>query len=325
MSVSNRVVLSIVAAACACMAASVSAQYPSKPIRVVVPLVAGGTPDLVSRTLGQKLSENMAIPVVVDNRPGASGVIAAEFVMKSPADGYTLFTVDTGHVAINPVLLPNLPYDTLRDFTPVSQVVGQEFFLFAHSDLPVRTVQELVALSKSRPGGLSYGSTGNGGPHHLGMERLKLATGAKLTHVPYKGVGQMVPALVAKDIDVMFSSTMPVLPHLKAGKVKALALGAPHRSPLLPDVPTFAEAGVPGGLDVNVAVGFVVRSGTSREIVQRLQAEIVKALDDPALKQRYVDLGFRIIGNTSEEFAESIRTDLSRFGKLVKEANIRAE
>lgn len=179
-------------------------------------------------------------------------------------------------------------------------------------------------MSKSRPGGLSYGSVGNGSVHHLGMERLKLLTGANLMHVPYKGVGQMVPALVAHDIDVMFSSTLPTMPHVKTGKLRALAIGAAQRTPRLPEVPTLAEAGVPG-LEVKVAVGFLVRAGTAREVVQRLHAEIVKALDDPEIRRRYMDLELKIIGNTPEQFAEGIRADRELYTRVVKEASIRVD
>lgn len=297
--------------------------FPSKAIHFVVPYGSGGSPDVMSRVLAQKLSENVGQPVVVDNRPGAGGIIAAEAVMKSAADGYTLFIADTGHVAINPSLYAKLPYDPIKDFTPVMLAVTTPLFLAATATLPIQTVKQLIDYAKSKPG-LPYGSSGNGSPHHLGLELFKLLTGVKMTHVPYKGVAQSVPALVAGDVAVLFAAIPSLSPHVRSGKVRLLAVGTAARTPLMPEVPTLAESGAPG-FEIDADIGFLAPAGTPREVVQKLNAEILKVLHAPEIKQRLAGLGIDVAGSSPERYGEAIRAKIQRYGKLVKDAGARVD
>lgn len=321
----KQTMVTIVAVVCTAATNVASPQaFPSKQIRLVVAYVAGGTTDITARNLGQKLGENIKQPVLVENRPGANGFIAAESVMKSAADGYTLWIADTGHLAINPAVRPKLPYDPLKDFTPVTQLMRQDFFLVANAALPANSVKDLIELSKTRQGGLSYGSVGTGSVHHLGFERIKQLTGANLVHIPYKGNAQMAPALLAGDVSITVGGYTAVIPYIKAGKIKALAVAASKRSALMPDVPRLAEAGV-SGVDINIGVGVLAPAGTPADVVQRLSTEIVKALADPDLKKRFDSLGIEIVGSTPAEYAERIRADLQQYRKIAAEANIHVD
>ena len=297
--------------------------FPSKTIHFVVPYGRGGSPDVMSRVLAQKLSENIGQPVVVDNRPGAGGIIAAEAVAKAAADGYTLFIADTGHVAINPSLYAKLPYDPIKDFTPVTLAVTTPLFLAATATLPIQTVKQLIDYANSKPG-LPYGSSGNGSPHHLGVELFKLLTGVKMTHVPYKGVAQSVPALVAGDVAVLFAALPSLSPHVRSGKVRLLAVGTAARTPLMPEVPTLAESGAPG-FEIDADIGFLAPAGTPREVVQKLNSEILKVLHAPDVKQRLAGLGIDVAGSSPERYAEAIRAKIQRYGKLVKDAGARVD
>ena len=297
--------------------------FPSKTIHFVVPYGSGGSPDVLSRVLAQKLSENIGQPVVVDNRPGAGGIIAAEAVAKAAADGYTLFIADTGHVAINPSLYAKLPYDPIKDFTPVTLAVTTPLFLAATATLPIQTVKQLIDYANSKPG-LPYGSSGNGSPHHLGVELFKLLTGVKMTHVPYKGVAQSVPALVAGDVAVLFAALPSLSPHVRSGKVRLLAVGTAARTPLMPEVPTLAESGAPG-FEIDADIGFLAPAGTPREVVQKLNSEILKVLHAPDVKQRLAGLGIDVAGSSPERYAEAIRAKIQRYGKLVKDAGARVD
>lgn len=297
--------------------------FPARTIHFVVPYGSGGSPDVMSRVLAQKLSENVGQPVVVDNRPGAGGIIAAEAVMKSAADGYTLFIADTGHVAINPSLYAKLPYDPIKDFTPVTLAVTTPLFLAATATLPIQTVKQLIDSAKSKPG-LPYGSSGNGSPHHLGVELLKRLTGISMTHVPYKGVAQSVPALVAGDVAVLFAALPSLSPHVRSGKVRLLAVGTAARTPLMPEVPTLAESGAPG-FEIDADIGFLAPAGTPREVVQKLNAEILKVLHTPEIKQRLAGLGIDVEGSSPERYGEAIRAKIQRYGKLVKDAGARVD
>ena len=236
----------------------------------MVPYGAGGSPDVIARVLGQRLAENLGQQVVVDNRPGAGGIIAAEIVAKSPADGYTLFIADTGHVAINPSLYPKLPYDPLRDFTPVTLAVSTPLFLAANAALQIESVKQFIDYAKAKPGVL-YGSSGNGSSHHLGMELFRLLTGVSMTHVPYKGVAQSVPAVITGDVAVIFAALPSLAPHVKTGKIRLIAVGTAKRTPIMPDVPTVAESGAPG-FEIDADIGFLAPTGTPREVVAKLNA-----------------------------------------------------
>jgi len=297
--------------------------FPSRAIHFVVPYGSGGSPDVMSRILAQKLGENVGQPVVVDNRPGASGIIAAEVVVKAAPDGYTLFIADTGHVAINPALRSKLPYDPVRDFTPITLAVSTPLFLAATATLPIYTVKDLIAYAKSKPG-QPYGSSGNGSPHHLAVELFKLLTGVNMTHVPYKGVAQSVPALVAGDVTVLFAALPSLSPHVKSGRVRLLAVGTANRTPIKPEVPTLAESGAPG-FEIDADIGFLAPAGTPQEIVLKLNAEILKVLRMPEVKQRLATLGIDVMGTTPEQYAEAIRAKIQKYAKLVKDAGLHVD
>lgn len=297
--------------------------FPARPIRFVVPFGTGGAPDVVARVIGKRLGENLAQQVVVDNRPGASGIIAAELVAKAPADGYTLFVSSIHHLAINPALFPKLPYDPIRDFAPVTLAVTTPLFLTVSAALPVGSVMELVAYAKANPG-LPFGSSGNGSQHHLGMELFKLLTGVDMTHIPYKGVAQSVPAILSGDIALMLVALPSVLPHVKTGKVRLLAVAEAKRSPLMPDVPTIAEAGVPG-YEISPEIGFVAPAGTAKDVIAKLNREIVKVLKSAEVVQQLMPLGIDPIGSTPEQYAESIRRNIEKYGKLVKMSGARVD
>ena len=321
-----RIVTMTIAAVAAVLAGAGQAPaqtFPAKAIHFVVPYGSGGSPDVLSRVIAQKLSENVGQPVVVDNRPGAGGIIAAEVVAKAAPDGYTLFIADTGHVAINPSLYAKLPYDPIRDFSPVTLAVSTPLFLAATATLPIQTVKQLIDYAKSKPG-LPYGSSGNGSPHHLGVELFKLLTGVSMTHVPYKGVAQSVPALVAGDIAVLFAALPSLAPHVKSGKVRLLAVGTAKRTPIMPEVPTLAESGAPG-FEIDADIGFLAPAGTAQEVVLKLNSEILKVIHTPEVKQRLAGLGIDVMGTTPEQYAEAIRAKIQKYGKLVKDAGARVD
>jgi tripartite-type tricarboxylate transporter receptor subunit TctC len=314
----------VLAGAFLALASQCAAQgFPSRPIRFVVPFGTGGSPDVVARVIGKKLGENLGQQVVVDNRPGASGIIAAELVAKAAPDGHTLFVCSIHHLAINPALFAKLPYDPIRDFAPVTLAVTTPLFLTASAALPVGSVMELVGYAKSNPG-LPFGSSGNGSQHHLGMELFKLMTGVDMTHIPYKGVAQSVPAILSGDIALMLVALPSVLPHVKTGKVRLLAVAEAKRSPLMPDVPTIAEAGVPG-YEISPEIGFVAPSGTPKDVIAKLNREIVKVLTTPEIVQQLVPLGIEPVGSTPEHYAETIRRNREKYGKLVKLSGARVD
>jgi tripartite-type tricarboxylate transporter receptor subunit TctC len=265
----------------------------------------------------------MGQPVVVDNRPGASGNIATEFVAKSAPDGYTLLMANTAHV-INPSLFPKLPYDPVRDFAPVAQMVSVHFALVVHPSVPARSVKEFIAYARSRPGALTFASAGNAAPHHLAMELLKSMARVDLTHVPYKGAGQFVPALVSGEVSSVIGAVNSLLPHVKSGRLRALGMAGSRRTPLLPGVPTIAEAALPGFALDNWG-GMLVPAGTSRGIIDRLNGEIVKALRDPQIVDQLAGQGIEVIGSTPEEFQDLLKTHLAKWARVVREANIRLE
>lgn len=297
--------------------------FPSRPIRFVVPYGAGGGPDVLSRVIGHQLGENLRQQVVVDNRPGAGGIIAAENAMKSPPDGYTLFVADTGHVAINPAVYKDLPYDPRKDFAPVTLAVSTPLFMAANGQLPIENLRQFIDYAKAHPG-LSYGSSGNGSPHHLGMELLKQLTGLNLSHVPYKGVAQSVPAVVAGDVAIVIAALPSLAPHVKAGKIRLIAVGTLKRTPTQPNVPTADEAGVPG-YEIDADIGFLAPAGTPRDVIAKLHDEIVKVLHTPDVTQRLATLGIDVLGSTPEEYAEAIRTKIQKYGKLVRDSGARVD
>ena len=296
--------------------------YPSKPLRFVVPYGAGGGPDVIARVVGRKLAENIGQQVIVDNRPGGGGIIATEHVAKSPADGYTILVGDTGPLGINPNLFPKLPYDPVKDFAPVTIAITSPLFMVANASLPIQSVAQLIEYARAKPG-LPFGSTGNGSAHHLGMELFKLMTKVDMTHIPYKGVAQSVPAVLAGDITVVFAALPSVLPHVKTGKLRLLGVATGTRTQFMPDVPSIAET-VPG-YEITIDVGFLVPAGTPNEIVEKLHAEIVRVLRTPEIVQHLTTLGIIPVGSSPQQYAETIRADLSKFRKLVKESGARVD
>lgn len=297
--------------------------FPSKPIRIVVPFGPVGLPDVLARVVASKMSESVGQQVIVDNKPGAGGIIAAQFTAQAPADGYTIMLTGTDY-AITPALHSKLPYDPLRDFAPVTQAIRGYLFLVVNSALGVKSVQELVALAKARPGAIFYGSPGNGSLHHLGMEQFKQSAKIDLKHVPYKGVTQATPALLGGEISVMFATLPSVLTLVKAGKLSLLAVLSPQRSAAMPDLPTIAELGFQGAR-AEITQGFVVPAATPHAIVERLNAELVKALNAPESKAKLGSLDVDIVAGTPEQFGEQIRRDHELYARLVREIKLKID
>jgi tripartite-type tricarboxylate transporter receptor subunit TctC len=293
--------------------------YPNKPIRILVPFVAGGAVDTLARLVGSKLSEQMGQPVVVENRAGAGGNLAPDALSKSAPDGYTVLLTTNG-LAISPSLYRKLPFDVQKDFVAVTQVVASQLVIVATPKLPANSIAELIALAKSKPGGLNYGSTGIGNPLHLTMEMLKSATGISIQAVPYRGDAPLNAALIAGEVDVAVVPMSTVLSHVASGTIKALAIGGAKRSPALPNVPTVAET-IPG-FESTSWQGLFVPAGTPRDIVLTIQRETAKALKLPDVVARLKTGGNEGVGSTPEEFDARFRADIVKFAKIIKDANI---
>jgi tripartite-type tricarboxylate transporter receptor subunit TctC len=299
------------------------AEFPSKPIRILVPTTAGGVPDVLARSVGQRMAESLGQPVVVENRAGAGGILAAEAVLKAPADGYTLFLGDTGNYAVSAALYAKFPYDVQRDFLPVVLAAAPPVYLVANPGSPFRSVQDFVQLAKAGPP-LIYGSTGNGNVTHLAMEMFRSLTGANLTHVPYKGAAGLTPALLSGDVGIGFIGYSIVAPHARSGKLRVLAVSTAQRSTLTPEIPTMAEAGVPG-YGFNISVGYLAPAGTPPAAVARLNDEINRALRVPEVRQVLETAGIPPVGGTPEQFAQAIRAEVRQMAALVKGSGARVE
>lgn len=298
-----------------------AAAYPVKPIRLIVPLAPGGPSDILGRAMAQKLTEAMKQTVFVDNRPGAGGTLGADIAAKSPPDGYTMILVSTSY-AINASLYPKLPYDTLNDLAPVTMLASAPYIFAVHPALPVRSMKELIALAKSRPGQLNYASGGSGTGPHMAMELLKLKTGINIVHIPYKGAGPALIDLIAGHVQAQCVNMIAGLPHVKSGKLRALAVSTARRSAAAPDIPSVADA-VPG-FDESGQHGIMVPAGTPREIVARLNQEIVRVLQSPEVRDRLAGEGAEIVGSTPGQFAAVIRSDVEKWAKLIKSLGITA-
>jgi tripartite-type tricarboxylate transporter receptor subunit TctC len=298
--------------------------YPNRPIRLIAPSSAGGPVDVIARTLSQGLTEVLGQQVVVDNRAGAAGLIGAELVATGSPDGYTLLFGFSGPLVIVPHLGTKTPYDTLKDFAPVSLAAQAPYILVVNPNLPVNSVKDLIALAKQRPGKLNYASGGNGTGIHLAGELFKLTAGVNIVHVPYKGAGPGQTALLANEVDMMFNGIPPALPHVKTGKLKALAVGGAKRSPILPDVPTVAEA---SGLAFNTTgwYGVLAPPKTPRAIVNRLHGATVKALAVPSVKESLARQGVEPVGSSPEEFAKMIRAEWVKWEKVIKAAGLKGQ
>jgi len=299
------------------------ANYPAKQIRVIVPFPAGGPTDAIARAIGQKLSETWGQPVIVDNRPGAGGNIGTELAAKSPADGYTLF-IGTVANAINQSLFAKLPFDFVRDFAPVTQNYVTGLILAVHPSLPAHSVKELIALAKAHPGQLSYSSSGVGGTPHLAGELFNSMAGVTMVHVPYKGSAPAMADLLGGHIQLTFDNMLTVLPQVKAGKLRGLAVTMTTRSPLTPELPTVAEAGLKG-FEVKSWNGVVVPAGTPKEIIARLNGEIVRILRQPDLREKFLVQGVELVPTTPEEFGAFIKQDIAKWAKVIQLSGARAE
>ena len=298
--------------------------FPVKPVRVITPFTAGSAIDTLARVVGQKLGDTWGQQVVIDNRIGANGIIGTEAAAKAPPDGYTVYLGNISTLAVNPHLYLKLPYDALRDFAPVTLAATIPVVLVVHPSLPVKSVRELIVLAKAHPGQLNYASGGTGSAQHLPMEMLRVETGINIVHVPYKGLGPAFSDVLGGQVPMMFTGVSNVVPYMKTGRLRVLAIGSPKRSATLPDVPTVAEAGVPG-FDFDSWTGYLVPVGTPRELIVKLHADITRTLAAPEVRDKLVTLGFDLVGGTPEAFATLIRNDIARFGKLIKAAGIKAE
>jgi tripartite-type tricarboxylate transporter receptor subunit TctC len=321
----TRFVRSLVAFLALLVPASVAAQssYPDKPIKMVIGFPPGGAPDTVARLLGQKLTEALGQPMVMDHATGAGGNIAMERLAKAPADGYTLGFLVNGQLVINPSLY-KLTYDPAKVFAPISQVTVTPNMLVVNNAVPAKNLQELVALAKAKPGQLAYASGGTGTGNHMAAELFKSTAGLDINHIPYKGVLAAVPDLLGERVTMMFSPLPVVLPLVREGKLRAIAVTSLKRSPSAPDLPTVAESGYPG-FDVTIWYGVLAPAGTAPAIVRKLHAEIAKALAQPDLRAKLAEQGLEPIGNSPEEFAAVIKAETPVWTKVIREAGIQAD
>ena len=306
-------------------AGALAQSYPVKPIRFIVPYLAGGAGDIYARTMGQKLYDAFAQTVIIDNRPGANGIIGTDLLAKSPPDGYTIVMGNSAPFVLNPSLYPKLPYDPVRDFTPVTQGTYYGYVLVLHPAVAAKNIEELIALAKARPGQLSFGSTGTGGANHLAGEFFALKTGTKLTHVPYKGSAAALADVLGGQLSMMFDTLITSIPQLKAGKLRAIGFSGNRRASQLPDLPTMDELGLKG-FEVSSWQGILAPAGTPKSVVDRLYTETAKALKMPDVVERLgTQGGNELIGSTPAQFAALIKDEIVKYGKVIKEAGIRIE
>ena len=291
-------------------------------MRIIVPYPAGGVADLLPRTVGAKLSEKWKQPVVVENKPGASGNIGMAEGARAEPDGYTLVLAPTGNLTVNQFLFKDLPFDVAKDFTPITVLATSPNVLVVHPSVPAKSFKELIAYAKANPGKLNFSSPGNGSGAHLAGELLNVEAGIKAVHVPYKGMAPAVSDLVGGQVQMMFAGISTALPHIRAGKLVPLAIASPRRSPQLPDVPTVAESGFPG-FDVTSWYGIVVRSGTPPAVVKKLHADMAEALAMPDVKDKLASLGLDPLGNPPEDFAKMIATESRKWSDIVQKAGIK--
>ncbi len=306
-------------------APALAQSYPSKPIRIVVPYPAGGGIDVISRVIGERLGRSLGQPVLVDNKPGAGTLLAAEFVARAPADGYTLMVTTDSTLTINQHLYAKLPYDPVKDFAPITQLVLLNQLLLANPAVPANNLKELIAYAKANPGKLNYASYGSGSQPHLAMETLKAQAGIDIVHVPYKGIPQAVPAALAGEVQLTFSGAASSQAHIKAGKLKALAVGGKTRMAALPDVPTFTESGFPD-VPSNAWFGLFAPAGTPRDVIMKLHAEVTRILKDPEFVQKeIVAKSYDLVASTPEEFAAFLVADSVRNARAVKISGAKVE
>jgi tripartite-type tricarboxylate transporter receptor subunit TctC len=307
-----------------CAAGALHAQdlatYPSKPIRLLVPYPAGGAVDIIARAIGPSMSASLGQPIVVENRPGASGIVASENLVRSPPDGHTLIIVISSH-AVNPSLYAKLPYDTLRDFAPVSLMAAGPNVLSVHPSLPVRVVKDLIALARKRPGEINYASFGNGSSSHLSGELFNIMAGIKMVAVTYKGAAPAVTDVIGGHVSLMFGNMPVSLPHLKAGRLRAIAVTSSKRSPAAPDLPTIAESGLTH-YEIGEWWGALAHGKTPAALIRRLNQEVVQALREPDVQTRLTLLGAELVGSSPEQFDSYLREQMKKWGRVIEQAGI---
>ena len=328
MKIPNRIVIlrtagrSLLLAAALTAAVDCAAQnYPSGPLRIVSPYPPGGGTDILARTLGQKLNERFGQPAVVENRSGANGTVGAAFVAKSPPDGHTMLIVPAGYAA-NPSLYKNLPFDQARELAPVSHIASGPLVLVVHPSLPVKSVKELIALAKTQPGALNIGSAGNGSLPHLSAELFNSMAGIKIVHIPFKGSGAAVIDVLSGQVPIYFMNVLQSLPLIKSGKLRPLGVSSPQRSPIAPELPSIAEAGLKG-FDMTNWYGLLVQGGTPRDVISKLQQEVARILNLPELKERLAGEGMTVVASTPEQFIEFLARETAKFNRIIQSANIK--
>ncbi|MGH8612363.1 MAG: tripartite tricarboxylate transporter substrate binding protein [Gammaproteobacteria bacterium] len=297
--------------------------YPTKPVRLIVPLAAGGPSDIMARTVGQKLTDMLGQSVIVDNRPGAAGIIGHDITAKSAPDGYTILLVSNSFV-VNPSLYSKVPHDTLRDFAPITLLAVAPYILTVHPSVPFKSVKELVAFAKSKPGQLSYGSGGAGTGTHMVMELFKATAGINILHVPYKGSGPAIADLLGGQVQMLFVNALPIMPHIRAGKLRALAVSSTERLAIASDIPTVSESGLPKFDDYGI-FGIVAPAGTPRQVINRLSGEIVGVMKLPDVQARLASEGATVVASSPEEFSKFIVSEVAKWAKVIKTAGIRVE
>ena len=298
--------------------------YPSRPIRVIVPFVPGGNVDITARTVAPALGDALGQPVVVENRPGAAGMVGAQAMMSSPADGYTLMMGSNSSLAVAPNLYASWPYDPIKGIAPISNLAITPFVLVVRLGLPAQSLAEFVKLAKEKPGRLSMASGGNGSSNHLVGELFQMMTGLKLSHVPYKGTGAALVDLAGGQVDLLFDQASSTVPNVRGGKIRALAVASSSRQSALPDTPTFAEAGL-RDFEIDNFTGLVGPAGMPLDAVARVHAAAVKALATPQVRERFASLGVQPVGDTPEQFGALIREDLARWSRVIKSAGVKVE
>jgi tripartite-type tricarboxylate transporter receptor subunit TctC len=296
-------------------------EYPSRTVRIIVPFSPGGGTDLIARLIAQKLTQSLGSTFIVENRPGAGGTVGTAIVAKSPPDGHTLLVVSSSH-GINPSVYRSLPYDTMRDLAPVSLLMSGPALLVTHPSVPAKSVKALVALARAQPGALTFGSAGVGTPPHLGGELFKILAKVDMTHVPYKGNAAAFIDLVAGEISLMFPNIVSGLPHVKQGRLRAMAVSSRQRSAIAPEIPTVAESGLPG-YEMGSWYGFVAPGGTPVPIIARLQQETAKALQLPDVKEKLTTQGVEAIGSTPDEFRKFLQAEIAQWGKVIRAAKLK--
>jgi tripartite-type tricarboxylate transporter receptor subunit TctC len=307
------------------IAFQVSAQtYPNKPIKIIIPYGPGGAPDILGRLIGVKLQTSLGQPVVVENHPGAGGTIGTDFVAKSAPDGYTILVATTANLSISPHLYPKIPYNALKDFTPITLVANSPLILTISKNVPANSLKELIAYGKANPGKLNYASAGSGTIQHVAGALFANMAGIDAVHVPYKGTAQILPDLVAGRVNLMFNSPAPMLPLVKDGSLKAIGIGSLNRSPLNPEYSTISEQGLTG-FDVAPWYAFFAPAGTPPAVIARLNKDITAALALPDVKDKYADMGLEVAPSTPAELAQVTKRDYDKFGKIIKDNNIKGD